>query len=388
MTRTTSSSVIADGPLDDGQVGGSLLPAATYTDPALFDAERERIFAAEWAWAGFAHWVPEPGDVRPVSVAGRPLLLMRGQDGEIRVFHNACRHRGMQLTDVPLQGRRRLQCAYHCWTYELDGRLATTPFYTRQRGGSAPPELRERLGLLPVPSHTWGGMVLVHLGPEPTDVEMLLAPLEQRWEGMDFDRLHLAEERRFDIDANWKLVVENFLDYYHLPFIHPQVGSVDSTLDIDDVILSDRVLGGCYPHGAEAKAEKTDQSLPDFGALRDNLGGRQDIFCLFPNALLFLEADWYQVIAFEPVAPGTTVEHMAVFVDRSAADDAYLGSRKLLCDVLFQVNEQDLPVLRQLQLGRHSPAADQNHLVPYWDQVTARFQLTVRAALERDGDAR
>jgi choline monooxygenase len=92
---------------------------------------------------------------------------------------------------------------------------------------------------------------------------------------------------------------------------------------------------------------------------------------------VFLQADWFQVIGFESVDVARTVEHMAVFTDRAAADECYADARNALCDVLFEVNGQDLPVLEKLQRGRASEAADRLHMMPSWDQVGARFQLLV-----------
>ncbi len=188
--------------------------------------------------------------------------------------------------------------------------------------------------------------------------------------------------------ANWKLVVENFLDFYHLPFVHPQVGPVGIALDIDDLVLAPRIIGGTYPRGAAGKAAKTDRALPTLGPIDSpEVRDRQDIFCVFPNALVFLEADWFQVIGFEAVAPDRTVEHMAVFVDRDAMRDELAEPRRSLADVLFGVNDQDVPILLRLQSGRASSVAARNHLAPPWDQITARFQLLVAAAMGAGGQA-
>jgi choline monooxygenase len=373
--------------LDGREIGRSILAADTYTDPAVFAAEVGAVFQRRWVWAGFEHWVPTPGSSRPISVAGRPLLLTRDTSGTVRVFHNVCRHRGMVLSEEP-STRKRLRCAYHYWTYEMDGTLCGAPYWDRTKGSAPDDQIRAQLSLRAVRHTTWAGMVLVNLDEaEPaTSAEVLLAPLRQRWAPIDLSRLHLADEQRYEIGANWKLVVENFLDFYHLPFVHPQVGPVAAALDIDDVVLSDEILGGCYPRGAAGKARKTETDLPFFGDVPDGLRDRQDIFCVFPNALVFLEADWFQVIGFEPVAVDRTVEHMAVFVDSGAASDEYADARKALCEVLYEVNDQDMPILERLQRGRSSPAADRNHLLPSWDQVTARFQHLVADALEGEND--
>lgn len=113
----------------------------------------------------------------------------------------------------------------------------------------------------------------------------------------------------------------------------------------------------------------------------------QDIFCLFPNALVFLEADWFQVIAIDPRSATHTVEHMAVFVDRSASEERFRPAIDSLTEVLFHVNEQDIPFLYKLQAGRRSPGSDKTSLVPHWDQITAMFQKMV-AARAGYGDAR
>jgi choline monooxygenase len=380
----------AAGPLDGRAVGSSVLAASAYTDQDVFDAERRLIFERRWVWAGFSHWVDRPGSSRPVGVAGRPLLLTRDREGTLRVFHNVCRHRGIVLSEQP-STRARLRCPYHFWTFNLDGSLCGTPYWDRTKGSGPPPEVRDELGLLPVAHSEWAGMVFVHLGEPASPVEELLAPLAARWAPYDLSALHLAEERPYDIDANWKLVVENFLDFYHLPFVHPQVGPAATLLDIEDEVLSEEIVGGYYPRGAGAKASgrtaaggSGGPALPLLGEVPDGLREQQDIFCVFPNALLFIEPDFFQVIALEPVAPDRTVEHMAVFVAPQAASAAYDTARKDLCEVLFEVNDQDLPVLRQLQRGRHSPAADRNHLVSHWDQITARFQHLIAGALAQE----
>ncbi|GAA0276062.1 aromatic ring-hydroxylating dioxygenase subunit alpha [Cryptosporangium japonicum] len=369
------------GPLDDRAIGTSILPADAYTDPAVFAAERGAIFERRWVWAGFTHWVSAPGSSHPVTVAGRPLLITRGLDGVLRVFHNICRHRGMVLSEEP-STRKRLRCPYHYWTYDVDGGLCGTPYWDRSKGSAPDEATRDALALLPVTHAEWAGMVLVSLGEPGRPLGEALAPLRERWAPVDLERLHLAAEDTYEIAANWKLVVENFLDFYHLPFVHPQVGPAAAALDIDDVMLADDILGGCYPRGAAGKAAKTSSPLPMFGDVPAALRDRQDIFCVFPNALVFLEADWFQVIGFEPVAADRTVEHMAVFVDRTAAGPEFEDARKALSAVLFEVNDQDVPILERLQRGRSSPAADRNHLLPHWDQITARFQVLVASALE------
>jgi phenylpropionate dioxygenase-like ring-hydroxylating dioxygenase large terminal subunit len=163
---------------------------------------------------------------------------------------------------------------------------------------------------------------------------------------------------------------------------------------VEDEVLSPEIIGACYPRGVTSKASGLAGSaagvaLPLLGDIPEEMRTRQDIFCVFPNALVFLEPDFFQVIACQPVAPGRTVEYMAVFVAAEAgadrhpeagAADGYAEARESACRVLFGVNDQDVPILAQLQRGRSSPSADRGHLVSHWDQITARFQTLVAEA--------
>jgi choline monooxygenase len=163
------------------------------------------------------------------------------------------------------------------------------------------------------------------------------------------------------------------------------VGSPGAALDVDDVVLDERIIGGTYPRGAAGKASKAQRPMPTFGAVPQEVRDRQDIFCVFPNALLFLEADWFQVIGFEPIAPDRTVEHMAVFVDHDATGHEFAAARDSLVAALFGVNDQDVPVLERLQAGRRSSVSGRGNLVAHWDQIGARFQSLV---LQRISKAR
>ena len=129
-----------------------------------------------------------------------------------------------------------------------------------------------------VSSAVSAGMIFVHLGTVDRSFADSSAALAQLWAALDLRRLAHVATRRFDIAANWKLVVENFLDFYHLPFIHPQVGSTAAALDVDDVVLDERIIGGTYPRGAIGKASKAGRPMPTFGDVPLELQARQDIF--------------------------------------------------------------------------------------------------------------
>ncbi len=209
----------------------TLIPDA-YTSDAFFALDRERVFAGGWVAVGCTGEVAEPGDAAVVEVAGRSVIVVRGRDGVLRGFYNVCRHRGTRLLD---EGRcriaRAIRCPYHSWAYDLEGRCLGAPLFDRsdvpddQRAifdTSAAPSFDEAdHGLLPVAVDTFGPLVLACLDPGAGPLAEPLGDLPARLAGYRLDEWRLARTGAYEIAANWKLVGENFMEYYHLPWVHP-----------------------------------------------------------------------------------------------------------------------------------------------------------------------
>ena len=206
----------APGPVARG------LPGAAYTSEAFFALENERIFSASWVFAGFAHELAHAGDVMPVTVAGRPVLLVRDAEHRIRAFHNACRHRCLKLVDTPGNTGRTIRCPYHAWTYGLDGALHVTPYFGGPEPRAVPAGFdRTEHGLVPIRSGTWHDWIFINLHGAAPPLEDFIAPLRRRLEGVDLTRMHhLATIDFGEVGANWKLLLENFIEPYHVQFVH------------------------------------------------------------------------------------------------------------------------------------------------------------------------
>jgi len=202
------------------------LPASVYRDPSLWPHERARIFARSWQYVGHESLLEEPGTWVSDAVVGYPLLAVRGQDGMLRGFHNVCRHRAGPLTQGA-SGRcdGLLTCQYHGWTYALDGRLRSA----RDFGPSPGFDPRE-FGLYPVRLETWRGLVFAAVDAEIPPLAEFLAPLEARLKGADWSGLRVATTRHHHLACNWKAYVENYLEGYHVPLIHPALDAeIDAT---------------------------------------------------------------------------------------------------------------------------------------------------------------
>jgi Rieske 2Fe-2S family protein len=205
------------------------LPGSAYTDPVTFAREQERIFEQMWFCAVRAADLGAPGSFRTVQVGRESVLVTRARDGSVRAFLNICRHRGARLcTEESGQVKRAFQCAYHAWTYGLDGTLVAAPNLTRM------PDIdRTAYGLLPVGVREWLGYVWVCLADEPPSFEadVVGAATERLGDPEAIGRyqteqLTVGRRIRYDVRANWKLIVENFMECYHCATIHPELTDV------------------------------------------------------------------------------------------------------------------------------------------------------------------
>jgi glycine betaine catabolism A len=205
------------------------LPGRYYTDPEIFAAEQERIFEERWIAAARAADLASPGSFRTVSVGRESIILVRGRDGALRAFLNVCRHRGARLcTDTSGQVKRALQCPYHAWTYGLDGSLAAAPNLTKM------PDIdRTAYGLAPVSLREWLGYAWVCLADAPPSFEdSVIGAVAERLGGpaeidaWDIGSLAVGRRVTYDVAANWKLIVENFMECYHCATIHPELTEV------------------------------------------------------------------------------------------------------------------------------------------------------------------
>jgi phenylpropionate dioxygenase-like ring-hydroxylating dioxygenase large terminal subunit len=202
---------------DIAGLGTDPIPAGPYYQAEYFELEREAIFRRSWLHIGHVCELPKAGSfiVRPLETVKASLLLTRGTDDRIRAFHNVCTHRGTQLVDDACGTRSSFTCRYHAWTYNLDGRLRAAPDFERFYVDKA------RCGLPEVAVEVCAGLIFVNLDPSPAQgLREFLGPLAEQLEAMPVARATGFSEWVYELDANWKLIWDNFQENYHLRFIH------------------------------------------------------------------------------------------------------------------------------------------------------------------------
>src|SRR5262249_325612 len=193
------------------------VPAAFYTDPGVLQLELERIFRRSWQVVGHCHQVANPGDFFTTELQGEPLLLVRGAGGELKGFYNVCRHRA----GPPAEGcgsRKVFRCGYHGWTYSLDGALLNAP----EMEGVAEFS-KEKFGLTPLRVEEWEGLVFANPDDNSEPLHRSLRELPQQAAKFSFRKMRLYERRVYEMACNWKTYIDNYLEGYHLPSVHPSL---------------------------------------------------------------------------------------------------------------------------------------------------------------------
>jgi choline monooxygenase len=354
------------------------LPSIAYTSREFLKQEQDFLFAPTWIYAGRAAEFAKPGDGRPVEIAGKPVILLRNRTGEIRAFHNVCSHRNALLAREPFGGRPTITCPYHSWTYDLDGRLIRTPHIGGQDVHKCVGIEPQELGLRPVRVESWAGLLFVNLTGDAPPLASWLKPLTDRWQAYDFGQLRHGGGRSYELATNWKHAVENYLESYHLPWVHPGLNSYSR--------MSDHY---CFHAGPDAGGQgthvydpgsKDGQSLPAM-ALPEAWIRRGEYPVLFPNLLTGVQSDHFFLIEAIPVAPGITRERFEIFFfGDEAMDDAHRAVREQTIERWNKVFIEDIDVVERLQQGHASPAATGGRFSAVQDEVVHRLQ---RWLLER-----
>ena len=347
------------------------LPNARYTDPFLHAAERDALLATTWAGLGVAAEVPEPGDAVPIDFDGVPLLLLRDREGAVRVFQNVCRHRGMVLVDAPRRIEGAIRCPYHSWCYATDGRLVATPHVGGPGRNSAPGIDRAALGLIEVRSQVWRDVVWINLSGEAPPFEAHMAPALHRWAEVERPLHHGGPDSRFSLqlDANWKLAVENYCEAYHLPWVHPGLNAYSRLEDHYDIEAPDAFSGQGTRVYRQIEGPGGER-FPDFADLPERWDTAAEYLAVYPNVLLGAHRDHAYAIVLRPDGPERVTEDVHLYYARPDSDPALRAANAAQWRTVF---EEDIGVVQGMQRGRRAPGFDGGRFSPAMDGPTRCF---------------
>ncbi|MEO1492779.1 MAG: aromatic ring-hydroxylating dioxygenase subunit alpha [Pseudomonadota bacterium] len=346
------------------------LPNPFYTDPEVFEQEKERVFFRNWAALGFVTDCPEPGDAKPITFLGQPLLMVRDKTGALRVFQNICRHRGMILVAEPCKVERAIRCPYHSWCYELDGALRTTPHVGGPGTNRHDDIKREDLGLFEVRSHQWLGMVFVNIDGKAPPFEEYAAGAIARYADFERPLYRCGDEGTFSmaVNGNWKLAIENGAESYHLPWVHPGLNSYSRLEDHYHLDIEGPFCGqGTTVYNPGLKFPKFDGQGEMWAT-----GAEYPMF--FPNVMIGLQNDHTYGFIVVPETHERSVEHVQIFyTDPSVAGDEWAEMRQQNAVTWRGVFEEDIFVVEGMQQGRHASMFDGGKFSPVMDNPTHDF---------------
>lgn len=349
------------------------LQPESYRSPQFFDLEQTRVFRHAWVCVGYTAQLAETGATLRADVGGQPIFLTRDKTGELRAFYNVCRHRGSMLV-CDDNRRKEIRCPYHSWAYALDGRLRTTPLFVLS-DEAAPTFSREDYALLTVRVATWGCFVFVNLDPDAPPLTHYLGDLRARYDGFPLAELKLVRRKQYTIHANWKLIAENFLEYYHLPWVHPELTTVTA------IERHQRNQGhGMYmsffasPLAKGATPIDADY-LPPMPQLTPEQADSGYFPLVFPNIALFLMPHHVFSLIMHPTAAGLTLEFGDLLVHPSVLTEPDIESK---LDEIFafydMVNLQDITAVERVQQGIRVEAYPGGRLTHRFEEPLHRFQ--------------
>lgn len=290
------------------------LPNAHYVDNEVFDQERNALLFSNWAGIGLGNDVPESGDVMPLDFAGMPLLIVRTHEGEIAVFQNTCRHRGMILVEEKRNLRGTIRCPYHSWCYNLDGSLRATPHIGGPGHNYDDNVDRREFGLFRIRSHVWRDIVFVNVSGDAPEFEIYAADLLDRWKEHEHPMFHggATSGFYFDVACNWKLAVENYCESYHLPWVHPGLNSYSRIEDHYHIEHPGSFAGQGTKVYRQLVGDNGER-FPDFPGLSAFWDQGAEYIVLFPNVMLAAQRDHGYVILLLPDGPGRTIERNEIY---------------------------------------------------------------------------
>ena len=351
---------------------GYTLPADWYTDPAVMHLERTRIFARTWQYVGRTEQVAQPGDFFASRVGHVPAAIVRDGDGVLRGHVNVCRHRGHEV--VSGEGNRRtLQCPYHAWTYGLDGCLRNAP-----RADREPDFPWEELSLVPLKVDSWGPFVFANADLDAPALADVLGELPSivAEAGVEIDALEFHRRREWELAANWKVAIENYLECYHCPVAHPGFSAMID-VDVDSYAYSTQrwtssQRAPARPSALDGTGKKT--AYDAHGEVHE-----AQYHLVWPNLTINIDPGRMNMSLDVWIPDGP--ESMAGFSDQFFAPDVPADLRAEMMAFSQQVGLEDDGLVKSVQRGLRSGMVPQGRLLLGSEQLIHHFQGLVYQAL-------
>ena len=343
--------------VDRALARASTLPSRCYFDPAFLTLEEDRIFARTWQLVGHSAQVAKNGDYFTTTVAREPLVIMRGKDGTLRAMSNVCRHRAGPIASGA-GNRPVLQCGYHGWTYSTDGKLLKTPEFDGVEAFDAAnvclPQFRVE---------EWIGLVFVNLDANAQPLSHYFGEVDADLGGRDLTRYRFAARKNWELDCNWKVYVDNYLEGYHIPIVHP---SLYRELDYANYRTETRRYDSIQ-HSPIKRAER----------LRiEKEGDEAKYYWIFPNLMLNVYPDNFSTNVILPLGHGRTLTIFDWFFEDP--HDARIDPTIAFSD---EIQIEDISICEAVQKGLGSRTYDTGRFSVQRENGVHHFHMLIEEFL-------
>ena len=372
---------------------------AVYTDSEFFELEKAQVFGRNWVVAGPADRVSSTGDIMVAEIGGQSVIITRDETGGLRAFYNVCRHRGTRLCQSNGTVKKHIICPYHGWGYNLRGECVGTPLFDKgaNRRTIAMHDMshlrdfdRKDYGLFPVRVAQWGMLIFVCLDKSAPPLEEVVGDLPERLGNYRLEEWRVLGERTYDIQCNWKLLFENAVEYYHLPWVHPRLAKTSRVSD------HHRWQGrGMYCGICTSPITATDDSgwltMKNLPGLTEEQNISGYFFGLFPNVIIFIMPSHAFVINARPMSPSRTVETAWLISHPECVDDMSDVAVSEVMEFWNEVNLEDVDICEKVQQGLSANPYDGGRMCYHFEEPVHRFQnMVIDSMLGRrhipDGD--
>jgi glycine betaine catabolism A len=362
--------------------GARSLAQCYFVSPEIFAQEQRKIFSEQWILVGHQSQIPKAGDYFISEVAGESLIVVRDQRSATRGFYNVCRHRGTRLREDQSGHVSAIQCPYHAWTYGLDGRLLGAPHMDGVSGFD-----KANYSLHPVHLGLWEGFIFVNLADASTSrsnrdymsVEEWFASLAGKFSNWNLSKLRSAKRIDYNVQANWKLIFENYSECYHCPGVHPALSKLSPYDSAENDLTEGSFLGGFMRitkgNSLTMSGKSCALSVSDFG---EEDFHRVFYYSIFPNMLLSLHPDYAMVHQLRPVSSDRTLILCDWFFHPEAFEREDFKPEDAI-EFWNMTNKQDWHVCELSQQGIASrayepgPYSPRESIPAAWDRYYLRF---------------
>ncbi|MFO0997723.1 MAG: aromatic ring-hydroxylating dioxygenase subunit alpha [Alphaproteobacteria bacterium] len=368
--------------------GAESLPPWCYTDPSFFEREVERVFKRCWNFIGRVERVPQPGDYVTFDFAGIAVIVLRDREGTVRAFANSCRHRGAKLLEDGRGNCRAIKCPYHSWVYALDGTLTGAPEMEDSKGFE-----KAAHGLMPIRLELWAGFMFICFDNDAPALSVQLGDLPERLAPYRFEDMRPTFRREYDLACNWKVQVENFLEYYHTPFVHLRsvyqqpVGFLGQKAGAAMVnIPPDRGTGETIfmfmGHEGSRALLHGDTGFPFAPQLEGKLSKGTYSGCIFPAGMFSCHQDCMWFLEIYPIAVNRTkVVQVGCFPKDTVARSDFEEVAQRYYKRWDRVMGEDAALLPHQQRGLENPLARPGPVCHVEDKIHRIRQMLIERVI-------